>query len=55
MAHRNFSMIAYLDRREKDWRPLFSFRGQTVEEWQAWPLAERSDQHAGPVQSDIRW
>ena len=24
-------------------------------EWQAWPIAERSDQHSGPVQSQIRW
>jgi creatinine amidohydrolase len=28
---------------------------QVVEEWQAWPIAERSDQHALPVQSQIRW
>jgi creatinine amidohydrolase/Fe(II)-dependent formamide hydrolase-like protein len=26
-----------------------------VKEWQAWPIAERSDQHTGPVQSQIRW
>jgi creatinine amidohydrolase len=26
-----------------------------VEEWRAWPLAERRDQHTGPVQRDIRW
>ena len=26
-----------------------------VEEFRQWPLAARSDQHAGPVQSDIRW
>jgi creatinine amidohydrolase len=26
-----------------------------VEEWQAWPIAERSDQHSGPVQKQIRW
>jgi creatinine amidohydrolase len=26
-----------------------------VEEWRAWPIAERSDQHALPVQSQIRW
>jgi creatinine amidohydrolase len=24
-------------------------------EWQQWPIAERSDQHTGPVQSHIRW
>ncbi len=29
--------------------------GEVVDEWRAWPLAERHDQHAGPVQSDIRW
>jgi len=26
-----------------------------VEEWKAWPINERSDQHTGPVQSDISW
>ncbi len=26
-----------------------------VEEWQQWPIAERSDQHTGPVQKHIRW
>jgi creatinine amidohydrolase len=26
-----------------------------VDEWQEWPIAERSDQHTGPVQSSIRW
>lgn len=26
-----------------------------VDEWKAWPIAGRSDQHAGPVQSQIRW
>jgi creatinine amidohydrolase len=28
---------------------------ELVEEWRAWPIAERSDQHAQPVQSQIRW
>jgi len=28
---------------------------EIVEEWRAWPIAARSDQHAGPVQSRIRW
>jgi creatinine amidohydrolase len=28
---------------------------EVVDEWRAWPLSERSDQHSGPVQSDIRW
>ena len=26
-----------------------------AEEWRNWPIAERSDQHTGPVQSHIRW
>lgn len=26
-----------------------------VDEWRAWPIAQRSDQHTGPVQSQIRW
>ena len=26
-----------------------------VDEWRDWPIAERSDQHTGPVQSDIKW
>ena len=28
---------------------------EVVDEWRAWPLAERSDQHTLPVQSHIRW
>jgi len=28
---------------------------EVVDEWRAWPIAERADQHAGPVQSHIRW
>jgi creatinine amidohydrolase len=26
-----------------------------VDEWRAWPIADRSDQHTQPVQSQIRW
>jgi creatinine amidohydrolase len=26
-----------------------------LDEWRKWPIADRSDQHAGPVQSEIRW
>lgn len=26
-----------------------------VDEWRAWPLPERSDQHRLPVQSEVRW
>ncbi len=26
-----------------------------VDEWRSWPIAERSDQHTGPVQRHIRW
>jgi creatinine amidohydrolase len=28
---------------------------KVVDEWRDWPIAERSDQHTGPVQSNIRW
>ena len=28
---------------------------ELVDEWRAWPIAERSDQHIQPVQSQIRW
>jgi creatinine amidohydrolase len=28
---------------------------EIVAEWQAWPIAKRSDQHRSPVQSQIRW
>lgn len=26
-----------------------------VKEWYSWPIADRADQHTGPVQSHIRW
>ena len=26
-----------------------------VDEWRAWPLADRQDAHESPVQPDIRW
>jgi creatinine amidohydrolase/Fe(II)-dependent formamide hydrolase-like protein len=28
---------------------------EIVDEWRAWPVGERSDQHTLPVQSQIRW
>jgi creatinine amidohydrolase len=28
---------------------------QVVDELRAWPVAERQDMHAGPVQADVRW
>jgi creatinine amidohydrolase len=28
---------------------------ELVEEWRSWPVANRADQHARPVQSQIRW
>ncbi len=28
---------------------------EIVDEWQQWPIADRSDQHTQPVQSHIRW
>jgi hypothetical protein len=36
MAHRYFSMIEYLNRRAKDWRPQLSFQGSTQAEWAQW-------------------
>jgi creatinine amidohydrolase len=28
---------------------------EIVNEWQAWPIAERMDQHTNPVQKQVRW
>jgi len=28
---------------------------KVVDEWRSWPIAERSDQHTQPIQSQIRW
>ena len=28
---------------------------EIIDEWRQWPIAERSDQHEQPVQSNIRW
>ena len=28
---------------------------KVIDEWREWPIAKRSDQHTGPVQSQIRW
>ena len=28
---------------------------EIINEWRTWPIAERADQHTGPVQSRIRW
>jgi len=36
MAHRNFSMIEYFDKRAKDWAPELSFRGSTKADWTSW-------------------
>jgi hypothetical protein len=36
MAHRNFSMVEYLNRRASDWQPTLSFRGKTKAEWMTW-------------------
>lgn len=29
--------------------------GELVDEWRAWPLPDRVDQHRRPVQSEVRW
>jgi hypothetical protein len=36
MAHRNFSMIEYLNRKASDWLPSLSFQGSTQAEWTQW-------------------
>ena len=36
MAHRNFSMIEYFNRRAESWTPRLSFRGQTEADWERW-------------------
>ena len=28
---------------------------ELVDEWRKWPIEKRTDQHTGPVQSQIRW
>ena len=36
VAHRNFSLIDYFNRRAKDWQPLLTFQGSTQDEWARW-------------------
>ena len=36
MAHRNFSMIEYFNRRADSWTPRLAFRGETKADWEAW-------------------
>jgi creatinine amidohydrolase len=37
------------------WDALLPRLVELVDEFRAWPIAPRSDQHQGPVQSQIRW
>jgi creatinine amidohydrolase len=37
------------------WEALLPRLVELVDEFRAWPIAPRSDQHRGPVQSQIRW
>ncbi len=37
------------------WEAVLSRLVELVNEFRAWPIASRSDQHQGPVQSQIRW
>ncbi len=37
------------------WEAVLSGLVELVDEFRSWPISERSDQHAGPVQSHIRW
>lgn len=36
MAHRNFSMVEYLNRRAETWSPQLAFDGHTTGEWAQW-------------------
>ena len=36
MAHRNFSVIEYFDRRVQGWQPQLSFREYSYEDWKQW-------------------
>ena len=36
LAHRNFSMIEYFNRRAENWSPQLSFSGNTGVEWERW-------------------
>ncbi|MHC4398863.1 MAG: creatininase family protein [Planctomycetota bacterium] len=37
------------------WEAVLSGMIELVDEWRQWPIAQRSDQHDGAVQSEIRW
>lgn len=37
------------------WEAVLGGLIELVDEWRAWPLGQRSDQHAKPVQSQIQW
>jgi creatinine amidohydrolase len=37
------------------WEAVLTALTVLVDEWRAWPIAARSDQHQNPVQSQIRW
>ena len=37
------------------WEAVIPRLIELVDEFRAWPIAKRSDQHTGPVQSQIRW
>ena len=44
-------ICSYVDNLDKAVAKLVEF----VDEWRTWPISERSDQHAQPVQAGIRW
>jgi hypothetical protein len=37
------------------WEAMIPRLIELIDEFRAWPIAKRSDQHTGPVQSHIRW
>jgi creatinine amidohydrolase len=46
---------ATAEKGERLFEAAVSELGRVVAELRAWPIADRSDQHRGPVQSNIRW
>ena len=36
MAHRNFSMMEYFNRRAREWQPRLAFEGTTKADWESW-------------------
>lgn len=46
---------ATADKGQVLWEAIVTALVELVQEWRAWPIAERADQHTHPVQKQIRW